>query len=191
MAFFRLVAGNDTLPAIRGNGLYLRAPRQSDYEAWAALRQESRDFLTPWEPVWADDDLTRAAFKRRIRRYMDEIITDTSYPFFIFRDDDMLVGGITVGLVRRGVAQMATVGYWIGEPHARRGLMSIALRLTLDHAFNAMGLRRIEAACLPENIASQKLLLKCGFRYEGLARDYLCIAGQWRDHHLYAVLRSD
>ena len=192
MALFRLSAEPEGFPTLRRAGLTLRPPRIEDYEAWARLRHESRAFLEPWEPAWPADDLTRDAFRRRLRRYAEEIRKDSAYPFLIFAGDGgPLLGGVTLGQVRRGVALAGTLGYWIGAAHARRGHMAGAVRALLDFSFGPLGLRRIEAACLPENRASIGLLEAANFRREGLAREYLCIAGAWRDHVLFATLRSD
>jgi ribosomal-protein-alanine N-acetyltransferase len=98
-------------PVIRGEGIYLRYPRIGDYPAWSKLRGESKDFLVPWEPVWADDELTRGAFRRRIKRYQKETRADSAYVFFVLREsDDALVGGCTLSNVRRGVTQCCTLG---------------------------------------------------------------------------------
>ena len=192
MAFFRNVSLSDTPPVIEGQGVVLRWPQGEDFPAWARLREISRDFLRPWEPAWPQDDLTRGAFRRRIRRYSEDQHNDLSYSFFVFRkEDDALVGGLTIANVRRGVAQTGSVGYWMGEPYARRGYMSAAVKAVAPFAFGALSLHRLDAACIPSNAASARLLEKCGFRYEGLARQYLCINGQWHDHYLYARLRDD
>jgi ribosomal-protein-alanine N-acetyltransferase len=192
MAFFRLSAARDETHVIRGAGLLLRSPRMEDYEAWARLRDESRSFLTPWEPLWPEDDLTRSSFRRRIRRYDEEIRSDAAYPYLIFgQSDRALLGGITVGQIRRGVSQSGTLGYWMGARHAGRGIMTCAVGLTLAAAFADLRLRRIEAACVPGNTASVRVLERNGFRREGFAREYFCIAGRWEDHLLYAVLRDD
>ncbi|HEY0835006.1 MAG TPA: GNAT family protein, partial [Azospirillum sp.] len=117
---------------------------------------------------------------------------DEAYSFLVFeRGTDALVGGLGLSNVRRGVAQMATLGYWVGQPYARRGHVSGATRLVLDFAFGQLGLHRVEAACLPTNEASRGLLEKVGFTHEGYARGYLRIDGAWRDHVLYAVLREE
>jgi ribosomal-protein-alanine N-acetyltransferase len=192
MAFFRLTLASEEMPVIRGGGLMLRPPRLEDFEAWADLRDRSRDFLRPWEPIWPVDDLTRGAFRRRIRRYQREVQEDTAYPFFIFLEKDAtLVGGLTLGMVRRGVSQAATLGYWMGAPHAGRGLMTAAVRSTCAYAFDSLRLRRLEAACVPGNTPSRRLLERVGFLREGHAREYLCINGVWQDHLLYALLRND
>lgn len=192
MAFFRSVNFSDPPPTVVGEGVYLRAPQPGDYGEWAALREASRSFLVPWEPTWPADDLTRSAFRRRLRRYAEDQRADLAYPFFIFRqEDDALVGGLTIGNVRRGVAQAASLGYWIGAPHARRGYMTAAVRAVLGFCYAALRLHRVEAACIPTNTPSIRLLERTGFTREGYARQYLCINGIWQDHLLYARLKDD
>ena len=192
MAFLRNVTPLDTGPAIYGRGLYLRTPRARDYSAWALLREKSRGFLVPWEPVWPSDDLTRAAFRRRIRRHAEEMARDEAFPFLIFRArDKALVGGLTIGQIRRGVAQAGTIGYWVGVNYAGQGYMSRALRAAVAHSFASLRLHRVEAACLPTNMASIRVLESAGFKREGLARSYLRINGRWQDHLLFAVLEND
>ena len=192
MAFFRTVSFSEPLPIIEGDGVYLRAPQMSDYSEWTTLREASRAFLTPWEPTWPSDDLSRSAFRRRLRRYAEDQRADTSYAFFLFRkSDDALVGGLTLANIRRGVAQAGSLGYWIGEPFARRSLMTGALHGLVPFAFGSLRLHRLEAACIPSNAASIKLLEKMGFVREGYAREYLCINGLWQDHLLFARLNGD
>ncbi|MGE0230332.1 MAG: GNAT family N-acetyltransferase [Flavobacteriaceae bacterium] len=185
-------AGSDIPPVIPAGDLYLRTPEINDFVEWAQLRQCSRRFLTPWEPVWPRDDLTKPAFRRRIRRYLQDLRDDIAYPFFICRAaDDAILGGLTLGNVRRGVTQACTVGYWVGAPYAARGVMSRALSGALGFAFDHLRLNRVEAACMPANLASIRVLQKVGFAREGLARRYLCIDGVWEDHLLFAILQND
>lgn len=192
MAFFRTVSLTEQLPAIVGEGVVLRPPQMADYPEWAALREASRNFLTPWEPTWPPDDLARGSFRRRIKRYAEDQRCDLAYPFFIFRrSDNVLVGGLTLANVRRGCAQTGSLGYWIGESHARRGYMTAAVATFVPFAFQTLRLHRIEAACIPANVASTRLLEKTGFRREGFAREYLCINGAWQDHLLFARLKHD
>ncbi len=175
-----------------GKRVYLRPPRRGDWRAWAALREASRQFLAPWEPTWAQGALTREAYRRRLRQYREEWEAQIGYSYFIFlRDDHSLVGGITLSNVRRGVAMTGTLGYWTGQPHARQGYMSEALLAIMEFGFAQIGLNRLEAACLPENEASQRLLKRSGFRQIGLVRQYLKIAGKWQDHYLFEILRND
>lgn len=156
------------------------------------VRRLSRDFLQPWEPAWPPDATEGAAFRRRLRRFLEDWRDGTAYAFFIIdRETEDLLGGITLSNLRRGVTQSGTIGYWMGLPYVRRGHMSEAVHLVLDFAFDTLGLHRVEAACLVHNEASRGLLLKAGFSEEGLARQYLCIDGRWQDHRTFGILRSD
>src|SRR3954449_7732365 len=192
MAFFRTANLPEAGPALTGDGVVLRPPQMIDFTAWGLLRDQSREFLTPWEPTWPADDLTRGAFRRRLRRYAEDQRTDQAYAFFLFRQhDDALIGGLTLANIRRGVAQAGSLGYWMGAPFARLGHMTAAVRALIPFAFNALRLHRLEAACIPTNTASIRLLEKTGFTREGYAREYLCINGVWQDHLLYARLQND
>lgn len=192
MAISWIVPSRDVAPIIRGDGVFLRPASMPDFEDWVRLRAASRRFLTPWEPTWPADDLTRGAFRRRVKRHGEEIERDESYALLLFREaDEQLLGGLTLGQVRRGVAQTATIGYWMGEAFAGRGFMSRGLRAAVSYAFSTLRLHRLEAACLPTNDRSIWLLESAGFQREGLARSYLCIDGRWRDHLLFAMLESD
>ncbi|MCT4555332.1 MAG: GNAT family N-acetyltransferase [Pelagimonas sp.] len=172
--------------------LTLRPPIHSDFTPWTSLRRDSRDFLTPWEPSWAEDHLSRRAFTNRVYWASRSITGQTALPLFLIRrSDDQLLGAITLDNIRRGPAQSGTLGYWVGQQFARHGYMSEAIAAIVHHAFERMDLSRIEAACLPENQASRGLLERSGFKYEGVAQSYLQINGRWRTHVLYAALRGD
>ncbi|BCJ91640.1 ribosomal-protein-alanine N-acetyltransferase [Terrihabitans soli] len=191
MSFLRSFTDEDAAP-LRGEGVWLRGPQPGDYEEWSELRFRSRDFLKPWEPTWPQDDLTRAAFRRRLRRYAEERRLDHAHSFFLFQNTtNRLLGGVTISNIRRSVAQTGTVGYWAGQPYAGKGFMTAGVRALVPHAFGALRLRRLEAACIPTNAASIRLLEKVGFEREGYAREYLCIDGIWQDHLLFALLRRD
>ncbi|MES1989734.1 MAG: GNAT family protein [Pseudomonadota bacterium] len=192
MAFLRSISKPDPASLVMGDGVYLRLPQMSDFAEWADLRDESRDFLTPWEPTWPTDDLTRTAFRRRLRRYQRELREDHAYPFFIFRaEDDALVGGCTISNVHRGVQQDCTLGYWAGAPFAGQGYVTHAVRALIPHVFEELKLHRIVASCLLENERSKAVLRRCGFREEGYTRGLLRINGVWRDHVQFAILRDD
>ena len=191
MAFFRTINFTEPLPSVAGEGILLRMPQATDYTDWTELREASRDFLTPWEPTWPADDLSRSAFRRRIRRYAEDLRTDQGYAFLIIRgSDNALVGGLTLANIRRGVAQAGSLGYWMGQPFARQGYMSAAVRAIIPFAFTTLRLHRLEAACIPTNAGSIRLLEKTGFVREGYAREYLCINGIWQDHLLYGRLKD-
>ncbi len=179
-------------PAMTTERVYLRQPEASDFEAWAALRAISRQHLQPWEPSWAEDALSREGFRRRLAWFDRLRRFDQGNAFFIFdRRNDTLLGGITLSNLRRGASQCGELGYWMGRPHAGQGYMTEALQACTAWCFSELGLHRVEAATLPENQPSQRLLLRAGYKPEGVLRGYLKINGAWRDHRLYARLLSD
>lgn len=176
-------------PQIVGQGLVLRAPRAADFAQWAEVRRASRPHLAPFEPAWTEADLTREIFLARLRRARREARAGTDFQFLVFAHDSShaLLGGITLSNVRRRAAQTATLGYWVRADRAGQGVMTRAVGLLVAHAFGSMGLNRLEAACLPHNIASRRVLEKNGFAEEGFAPAYLHINGAWRDHVLYGL----
>jgi len=164
----------------------------SDHADWVALRRSGTEFLKQWEPDWSPDHFSRKAFRNRVYWANKTQETGKGLPLFIIRrHDQCLLGAITLDNIRRGPAQAATLGYWIGHEFARQGHMNDALAAVVHYAFNHLDLSRLEAATLPENAASRGLLEKTGFKYEGVAQSYLQIAGRWRTHVLYANLRLD
>lgn len=177
---------------IAGRRVFLRAPAMDDWAEWAELRARSRAFLTPWEPTWPEDSLGRDHYRRRLRQQAREWRSGEAYSLFVFTNEGRrLAGGINLSNVRRGVAQAASVGYWMGQPYAGQGLMTDALRASLPFVFDDLRLHRLEAACLPHNAASMRLLERVGFRREGLARGLVCINGRWQDHIVFALLAED
>lgn len=191
MALLRFRSDPDNM-VLDGGKVVLRAPQLEDYDAWADLRARSRRELTPFEPRWARDELSLAAYKHRLRCYAQDRRNEVGYAFFLFdAGTDALVGGLTLSNIRRGAIQSASLGYWTGTPYHRQGYMTAALRRIRVFAFHDLGLNRLEAACLLSNHASRALLEKVGFRHEGIARGYYRIAGEWQDHHLYALLARD
>lgn len=192
MALLRTASPSDFGPVIESERVMLRTPQMSDYPVWAELRASSREFLMPWEPLWTPDELSRASFRRRVRHYLRDLREDVGYALFIYAAaTGELVGGLTLCNVRRGVTQSCTLGYWVGANYAQQGYMTAAVRAVVPFVFDSLELHRLEAACLPTNTASMRLLEKTGFQREGLARRYLRINGLWQDHVLYALLDSD
>ena len=192
MAFLRSGLAYDAPPAAQGQGLHLRPLASGDYAQWAELRARSRAHLVPWEPAWPADDLSRLGFRRRLRHYQREARDDLGYAFAVIKDGSgRLLGGLSLSNVRRGVSQIASLGYWIGAPYAGQGLMTEAVRCFLPYAFGPLRLHRIEAVSQPANLASIRVLEKNGFVREGYARKLLKIHGVWADHVLYAMLADD
>lgn len=189
---FALPFSRPAYPSLEGKRVTLRMPVSSDYAQWAQVRETSREFLTPWEPKWTADELEPAAWRQRLRRYREELRQGSGVAFLIFENQSSaLAGGISIGNVRYGVAQSGQIGYWMSKDHAGKGLMVDAVQLVLSHGFETLRLHRIEAACIPDNMRSIRVLEKAGFRREGQLRSYLRINGVWRDHLLYARIAGD
>lgn len=192
MDFLKSVSFAVNGPVLTAGDLVLKPPQMTDYAQWSQLRGASREFLTPWEPEWSSDELSRAAFRRRLKYYQRDMEEETGYAFFLHRvRDNVLLGGISLSNIRRGVSQSCSIGYWMGFPFARQGFMTAAMKPVTGFVFNSLALHRLEAACLPHNQASVRLLERAGFTREGLARRYLKINGVWQDHLLYALLDED
>lgn len=191
-AFVRSILRPERRALVENDTYLLRLPERKDFGQWAALRTISRSFLEPWEPAWNNSDFTERSFHSRVDRNMAEFTNGQAIALFIFRKSDMaLLGGITIGLIRRGVAQNCMIGYWMGEKHAGQGHMFAALGMVIEYIFSELRLHRIEAACIPENHRSIRLLEKSGFKREGLLRAYLKINGRWQDHVMFSLLESD
>src|SRR3569833_3994670 len=152
MAFFRSVSFGEVLPTVTNKNENQHKPDTKDFPEWASPREQSREFLTPWEPIWPADDLTRAAFRRRLRRYAEDQRADQAYAFLIFRtEDSALVGGLTLANIRRGVAQAGSIGYWVGQPYANQGYMSAAVRALIPFCFGSLRLHQQETTNNPTN----------------------------------------
>ncbi len=180
-------------PVLIAGSVLMRSPQTEDYGAWAGLRRASRSHLNPWEDDWSEADISFAAYRRRLRLWERHRKQGAALPLFVHAadQDETLVGGVTLTNIRYGAARSAILGYWIGADFVRRGYASSAVEGVVAHAFDALGLHRLEAACQPENKPSARLLNKLGFVREGTARGYLRINGEWRDHDIYAVTAAD
>lgn len=171
--------------------LILRPARASDFDAWHGLREQSRAHLTQWEPDWRDEEATRPAFTRRLRADQMHMRANRRFAFLVFtQHDQTLVGGVTLTDIRMGNRCSGVIGYWLGERFCRQGYASGAVMAVLQFGHETLGLKRIEAACQPGNLASISLLSRLAFEREGLARDYLKINDKWRDHEIWAHIKS-
>ncbi len=192
MALLDFLQSPPVTPILVQDDVMLRFPMPEDYQQWADLRGQSRDILEPFEPDWSEDELSYQNWRRRLKAFERNYRQDLARPFYIFdRDGKTLRGVCVLSNIRRGAAMSATIGYWIGTRFQRKGYASAAVRAVLHYGFSSLDLERVEAACQPENKASQKVLEKCGFEREGCAKAYLHIYGQRRDHLLYGIVRDD
>lgn len=158
-------------------GDIIRPLVESDAEALLALRIENRTFMAPYEPD-RDDDFFTLDRQRHIAR------NEPGSTFAILADG-ALAGTIGLSNLALGPFRSASVGYWVDQKRNGRGLASLALAAMVEHSFSQVRLHRLEAATLPDNIASQRVLEKNRFEPIGLARSYLHISGAWRDHILF------
>lgn len=164
----------------------IRPVRPEDAAELAALYDANRDFLAPFEPVRPPEFFTADGQAARLRRQL----ADDTHPFAIL-DGDTIAGTINLfGIVRDG-PQSGTIGYWVDGARNRRGLATGAVRTILHYAYGELGLHRVEAATLVDNVPSQRVLEKNGFERIGLARGYLRIAGDWQDFFLFQRLAED
>lgn len=192
MVFLRAALPLASSPVIKTDRLTLRLPQMADFVAWSSLREISRGNLIPFEPQWSKNELSKEAFRTRLRFYQREFRDNSGYPFFLFTEEgETLVGGITLSNVRRGVTRSGSLGYWVGMSYQGVGYMTEAVKAVKHYAFKELSLHRVEAASMPKNVASIRVLEKCGFQKEGLARKYLRINGVWQDHYLYGFLEDD
>ena len=171
--------------------MIMRRPVIDNFEEWRALRDLSANFLRPWEPKWTDDELHKTTFKARLRNQESQVNSGRGLFWFLFsREENRLVGGISLSNVRRGIADTGTLGYWTGQPYAGQGYMKEAVNEVCEHAFGHEKLHRVEASTMLDNERSQRLLYSCGFEKIGMAPGYLKIDGQWRDHFLFSRLQN-
>ncbi len=178
----------DTL--IVSERLTLAPARRGDFSDWAALREASRAHLEKWEPRWPDGAHSKADWNRRLRAWQDGWRKGSAFVFLIRRHSDRaLLGGLSLTHVRAWPAESASLGYWLGAAFEGEGYMREAVRAAADWAFEILDLNRIEAATLIENERSQSVLEAAGFAREGLARSYIEIAGTYRDHVLFGLVK--
>jgi ribosomal-protein-alanine N-acetyltransferase len=174
-------------PAVLGDGVVgLRPLRQRDNRVWREVRLRNAAWLRPWEATSPSPESEAApTFSGMVRRLRTEAREGRTMPFVLTYDGE-LVGQLTVGGITWGSLRSVTVGYWIDQRMAGRGVMPTAVALATDHCF-AIGLHRVEINIRPENVASRRVVEKLGFRHEGLRPAYLHIDGDWRDHLSYAL----
>lgn len=178
--------------SFEGDRIYVRPPRKEDWEIWYYVRQRSRNHLEPWEATWLDSHMTEEYFHKWIRQQKKKRSHDQSYFHFIFlKETNELMGAINIIHVLRGIAQTASLGYWIGKEFSGNGFMSEAMSLILPYGYDTLRLHRYQAAVLKQNHASIALLKKYGFRQEGVAEKFLHVNGKWRDHLIFALTKEE
>jgi ribosomal-protein-alanine N-acetyltransferase len=177
---------------VRGNRVALRPLQVSDAPAMLALYRANAAFLQPWDPARPAGFYELSYQQDMIRAGLSDESHDRAYTYgIVLQESGELVGRLRLSNVVRGVFQNAYLGYWLDEAHNGQGLMTEAVGLALADGFGSLRLHRIQAATLRYNAASQRVLVKNGFRQEGVAERYLLIDGQWRDHLLFAITAEE
>ncbi|HKA68598.1 MAG TPA: GNAT family protein [Actinomycetes bacterium] len=164
----------------------LRPIQVRDAEAWYELRARNHAWLSSWEATTPGGSSQQLTFKQMVRRLRREARAGRVLPFAVLYEGK-LVGQLTVANIIWGSVCSASMGYWVDQRHAGRGIIPTAVALATDHCFKVVGLHRMEVAIRPENHASLRVVEKLGFRSEGLRPKYLHIDGEWRDHLLFAL----
>lgn len=171
--------------------MVLRPLARGDAEAWREARRRSASWLVRWDATVPPGGTTRpASYGALVRRMNRQAREGTTYPFAV-DVDGVFAGQVTINNVVRGSAQFASVGYWVDQRFAGRGVMPRAVAMTIDHCFGPLGLHRIEVAIRPENTSSLRVVEKLGIPEIGYAPRFLHIDGEWRDHRLYAITVED
>lgn len=177
--------------SLRGPRIELRPLTGGDFDLWRAVRERSREWLEPWEPLpepTSPDPATDAeAFRARCGAWERQRHFDTAYGYGMFLHEGAFIGEVSLGSVQRGPFQSAFVGYWVDAEHAGQGYVPEGVAVILRYGFEELGLHRIEAAIVPRNAASRRVMDKLGLREEGLAERFLQIRGVWEDHVRYAI----
>lgn len=185
-------------PAVLHDGAVgLRPLRLRDAAAWSQVRLRNEQWLAPWEgrpPTVAaqswQERHTTSAFTLMARVHRKEAREGRALPFAV-TVAGRLAGQVTVSSVVRGAFQSGSIGYWVDEREAGRGVATTAVALVLDHCFGPVGLHRVEASVRPENARSLRVIDKLGFRPEGLRERLLFIDEAWRDHLGFALTADD
>jgi ribosomal-protein-alanine N-acetyltransferase len=176
---------------IQGDGVHVRPVRESDAREFAVLLSENRRHLEPYEPRRAPSYYTEAYQRAVLREAVDSYSRGTGYMFAVETDYGKIIGRVALSGVFRGAFQSCFIGYFIDHRFTGRGLATWAVGHVVRFAMSQAGLHRVEASVMPRNIASQRVLEKCGFRREGLSLRYLEIQGKWEDHFIYAITKEE
>ncbi len=173
-----------------GLPILLRPLRPEDAEEYVSVRARNRHWLGPWDATSPVRVTGSRTFEDVVDFYQEEALAGRMLPFVIELEGD-LVGQVNVSNIVLGSFRSCTVGYWVAQSVAGRGIVPTALALAADHAFSALALHRVEVNIRPENVASLAVVRKLGFRDEGLRPRMLHIDGDWRDHRSFALTTED
>lgn len=176
---------------LRHGSVGVRPLRRRDARVWARLRSENSGWLGPWEATLPREaGVPATSYVGMIGTLRRRARLGQAMPFALTWDGE-LVGMLTVNGITWGSARWASMGYWVSQTHAGRGITPTAVALVCDHLMTEAGLHRVEIAIRPENAASLRVVEKLGFTEIGLAPKFLHIAGHWRDHRVFQIVAED
>jgi [ribosomal protein S5]-alanine N-acetyltransferase len=176
---------------LESRGVVLRPITQRDREVWRRVRAVNLAWLGRWDATAPSRSQAQPrSFASMVRAMRREARAGRQLPFVV-EYDGHFVGQLTISNIIRGSAQYASVGYWIDEAYAGRGIITRAVAMAIDHCFVSVGLHRIEVAIRPENVSSLRVVEKLGIKEIGYAPRYLHIDGDWRDHKLFAITKEE
>lgn len=177
---------------LNGEKIRIRPLTLDDVQPMLELVQRNRSFLQPFEPIRPESYFTAAGQHSAIEQAIRQWKSDQGYPFGIFLPENhSLIGRVNLSNVVRGAWQNCTIGYFMDERMQGKGYMTEAVKLAVQYAFATAGLHRVQAAIMPRNLPSKRVVEKAGFRYEGLSKRYLCINGKWEDHEIYSITSEE
>ena len=182
---------------LESGDLILRPIRYRDRTEWKSVRSRNAQWIGPWEATSPLPGSVLPSYAGMVRSLNQQARQDTALPFVIterqggLRSSPVIVGQLTVSSIIWGSARMATLGYWVDQARAGRGIAPASVAMATDHCFRVLGLHRMEINIRPENRPSLRVVQKLGFREEGLRKRYLHIAGEWADHLSFAITAEE
>jgi len=176
---------------LRHGGVVLRPLELADGKAWREVRSRNAAWLKPWDATVPPGTGGRPATYRALVRKLSRLAREDAAMPFALEVDGAFVGQVTVNNIVRGSAQFASIGYWLDQDVAGRGVMPLAVAMAIDHCFTTAGLHRVEVCIRPENTNSLRVVEKLGIHEVGYAPRFLHIDGAWRDHRIFAVTAEE
>jgi [ribosomal protein S5]-alanine N-acetyltransferase len=175
----------------KADTIFIRMLQEDDAEELLQLRCSNWKFLKPFEPKPSESHFTLDGQKEALKRVEENWDEGLGFGFGIFqKETGLLIGRVNLSNVVRGAWQNCTIGYFLGQSYNGRGYTTQAVRLACQFAFEEAGLHRIQAAVMPHNLASIRVVEKVGFNYEGMAKYYLNINEKWEDHKIYSLTKE-
>ncbi len=172
--------------------IYIRRLEMDDLHPLLDLRVRNREFFQPYEPHTPDSHYTLEGHKEILEKVQRSWENDTGYGFGIYlSSNNQLIGRVNVSNIVRGAWESCTMGYFLDETCNGQGYTTEAVKLAIKFAFGPADLHRVQAAAMPRNKGSIRVLEKVGFRYDGFSEYYLKINGMWEHHNLYSITREN